>query len=260
MNPNTKPTATGANRTGIATSPLDAKKLVEGATMGVSQPSFDTTALEQERLTRSREAEPVGTMPPPASLKQAAKTVIDTLKGERTNVFVDLLGERLAFERTGTRLYESLLVKLAAADAHPGGPTRAELEEIRNDELAHAALLTEAITGLGGDPTVMTPCANISAVASEGVLKVLADPRTTFTEALKAILIAELTDNDGWAMLADLADKLEQQELASEFRDALEAEEEHLARVRLWLQASIEGQAGVAEKDDGTIVQPTVAP
>ena len=80
---------------------------------------------------------------------------------------------------------------------------------------------------------------------SEGLVKVLAEPRTTLTEALKAILVAELADNDSWLVLADVAERLGHSELAGRFRTALIEEEDHLARVRSWLTAAVDGQAGL---------------
>jgi hypothetical protein len=240
-----KPSDIGANRTGIAASPLDAKAAVEGAQQGSPPPSFDTSAIAKVRVDLSSTVEPVGTMPLPATLKGAVKAGVDAIKGKNPIVFLDQLGERLAFERTGVRLYEALLVKLAAAHEHVGGPTQAELEEIRDQELDHVGILWNAMQGLGGDPTAITPSADIAAVASGGVLKVLTDPRTTLAEALSCILIAELTDNDAWLLLADLAERLGHESLASEFRRALADEEVHLERVRRWVAAAVDRQAGL---------------
>jgi rubrerythrin len=246
MKPTTNPTDMGTNRTGIASSPRDSQKLIEGARQGVPRASYDLAALGAERVSFNEEAEPVGTVPPPASLKGAIKAVGKALVGEKATVLIDQMSARLAFERTGTRLYEALLSKLEAASTHPGGPSRTELEEIRDEELAHAALLASGLIRLGADPTSMTPAADVTGVASEGLLKVLVDARTTLTQCLEAILIAELADNDSWAMLVTLADKLGQNELVAEFREALLEEEDHLDRVRGWLLASLEGQAGVS--------------
>jgi rubrerythrin len=242
-----KPTDIGQNRTGIATSPIDVKALLDSAAEGVPQASVEIAPLKAIRVAYSEAADPVGTMPPPASLRGAARALKGAIKGEKATVFLDLLGERLAFERTGTRLYQALLSKLDAADPHPGGPTRDELLKIHNEELAHFHLLADAIERLGGDPTVVTPSADIAGVASSGVLLVLTDSRTTLNEALKAILIAELADNDGWHLLADVAERLGQGELASQFQRALDEEEEHLARVRTWIARAIEGEVGVEE-------------
>jgi rubrerythrin len=238
------PTDLGANRTGVASSPVGTAKAVEYAAKFVV-PNAEPSALDDLRLLYSREAEPVGSMAPPLTVKGMAKTAIQALKGHKASVFLDLLGERLAFERSGTRIYESILIKFDASEPRPGGPTRSELEEIRNDELSHFLMLNEAIKELGADPTMMTPSADTTFVASSGIVKLVQDSRTTLTQALKGALVAELTDGDGWLLLSDLAEQLDQQELAARFRAALVVEERHLASVRSWVTSAVEGQAGV---------------
>ena len=244
------PTDAGRNRTGIATSPLDSRALVEEARRATQSPRFDLSEISATRLSYSRAVEPVGTMPPPASVKGAVKAALNVVQGKHPMVFLDLLGERLAFERTGTRLYDALLVKLQAAHEHPGGPTRAELEAIRDDELRHAALVKRAIEPLGAAPTAVTPSADVAAVASQGLVAVLTDPRTTLSEALKTLLIAELADNDAWLTLSELAQRLGQDELASEFSRALDEEQEHLALVRSWVNAMVMSMAGASSTAD----------
>jgi rubrerythrin len=253
-----KPTSPGTNRTGIATSPFDSDKTIAAADAAATAlPDLDGEALSAERLTWARGADPVGSMPPPASLKGAVKTTVEAIKGHDANVFLDKLGERAAYERAGTRLYEALLVKLDAADHHDSGPTRAEILDIREDELEHYRLVRDAIIKLGGDPTAMTPCADVSGVLGMGLVQVLTDPRTTLTQCLEAMLIAELTDNDAWLLLADLAERLGHDEMAESFRVALQAEEEHLARVRGWLEVRLIGQAGVEEQEREEDARPT---
>lgn len=255
-----KPTQMGMNKTGIATSPRLAKAMEEGARDGISPGTPEAEAVTRLRLEYSQEAPPVGTMPPPASLKGAAKTAVDTIKGNKPLVLLDLLGERAAFERSGTRLYDALLVKLDAADPHPGGPTRAELERIRDEEIQHFQLVKEAIESLGGDPTVVTPSADVMGVAGMGWVQVLTDARTTLNECMKVILAAELVDNDGWLTLIDIAQGLGHDELAGGFRRALAQEEEHLALVRSWLSTAVAGEAGLEAPQEGTPLGPAGGP
>ncbi|HVV50955.1 MAG TPA: ferritin-like domain-containing protein [Polyangia bacterium] len=245
MSDPTKPTESGMNRTGVATSPIDGPATVEGAKAGTPSPVLEPSGLVAARVSCAEQAAPLGTMPIPTSFKSLAEAAAQMLRGKKPMVFLDLLGERLAFERTGVRLYEGLLVKLEAADPHPGGPSREDLERIRDEELEHFALLKETMTALGADPTAVTPSADVIAVASSGLCHVIGDPRTTLTETLKAILTAELADNDGWLTLADLADRLGHTETSNAFRRALAEEEDHLARVRSWLAAAVEGEAGL---------------
>ena len=247
----TKPTDVGTNRTGMKASPIDAQTMLDGAAadLGILP---DGQSLEAVRLAYSLSAPPLGTMPPPATVRGVAKAALNMARGKDANVFLDLLGERMAFERTGTRLYEALLVKWDAADSHDGGPDREDLEQIRDDELRHFALCQEAIEQLGADATAVTPSANVVGVAGLGWVQVLADPRTTLTEGLKVILQAELVDNDCWLSLTDLAARLGHDELAERFRDALADEEGHLARVRSWVVEATEVQAGLQARNDGS--------
>jgi len=243
--PSTKPSDLGPNRTGIATSPIQSKAAVQGAIDGCGEPSADGEELAKTRADHARGAPPVGTMPPPASMKGAAKAVVQAIKGNSAMAFLDLLGERLAFERTGTRLYDALLVKLEGADPRPNGPSREQLEDIRDDEMRHFALLRQAIETLGGDPTVITPSADVAGVAGSGWVQALSDPRTTLTEALKVVLAAELADADGWDTLVEVASGLGQEELAAQFSEAAVQEESHLMRVRAWVILAISGQVGI---------------
>lgn len=240
------PTDIGMNRTGIGMSPKDSKATIEGARDSVPDPECDLTAIESIRTYYSDDADPVGTMPPPASLKGVAKSAKEMLKGNMPTVFLDLLGERLAFERTGTRLYEALLVKYDAAHVHEGGPTREELLRFHDDELQHFGLLMECMEQLGADPTAVTPGADVMGVASMGAMQVMTDPRSTLTECLHVIHMLELADNDSWQMLSELADQLGHNEMAERFRQALVEEANHLMHVRSWVKSAVQGQAGVS--------------
>jgi rubrerythrin len=251
-----KPTDLGGNQTGIKRSPVHGKEMLE-ASRQTTPPPGDESKLADERLTWSRGSDPVGTMPPPLSVKGVAKTVVEAVKGNDMTVLIDKLAERMAFERTGVRLYDALLVKFDAAHIHAGGPTRADLEEIRDEEHQHMVMLKEAIETLGADPTVVTPCANITGVAGQGWMQVLTDPRSTFTQCLEIIMMAELADEDMWLMLSDLAQRMGKDELEMKCRKALVEEEDHRFRVRGWLAGAIYGQAGVSATAP---TQPTTTP
>lgn len=254
-----KPTDTGMNRTGIATSPIDSKRTIEAAERAVkaaeqardptapagARGPLDGKAIEHERVLWARDADPVGSVPPPGTLKGIAKTVLEALKGRKPSVFIDKLGERLAYERTGTRLYEALIAKHEAAHVHEGGPTRAQLEKIRDDEHRHALLVTDALRQLGADPTAMTPGADVVGVAGLGWVQALSDPRTTLTQCLDVMLIVEHGDLDGWELLVEMAGALGLHDLGAQFRAANLVEQEHASQVRGWLTRALLGQAGV---------------
>ncbi|HLL23192.1 MAG TPA: ferritin-like domain-containing protein [Kofleriaceae bacterium] len=240
-----KPTDTGMNRTGIATSPIDSKRTIEGAEQAQTAGPLDGRALESERLVWAKDADPIGSVPPPGTLKGFAKTVMEKLQGHQPTVLIDKLGGRLAYERAGTRLYDALLVKHAAANVHEGGPTREELLAIRMQEHQHMMLVASVIERLGADPTAMTPCADISGVAGLGWVQVLTDPRTTLSQCLDIMLIVEQGDVDGWGVLIELVDQLGMDDVAEQFREASAVEQLHAAKLRSWVTKSVLGQAGV---------------
>jgi hypothetical protein len=150
---------------------------------------------------------------------------------------MDKLGERLAFERMGTRLYEALASKYDAYGGFDGGPERDDLVHVLLEEHRHFQLVHEAIESLGGDPAMVTPSANLHAVIGKGVSAALLDPRTTFGEGLEAILVAELADNACWENLIPLARACDRDDLAGRFEEALATEQEHLEKVQTWLAA-----------------------
>jgi ferritin-like protein len=156
-------------------------------------------------------------------------------------VLMDKLGERLVFERAGTRLYDALLVK-CQADKSAGVPVK-DVQHIREEEAVHFALVGAAIQSLGGDPTAQTPCADVTGVEGMGLMQVLNDPKTTMPQALHAILVAEMTDNAAWEELIELTSQVGNDDLVARFAKALEEEQEHLEKVQGWYREATMQQA-----------------
>jgi rubrerythrin len=233
----------GKNRTGIDLSPIDKKLLIEGAEATIPSMDGDESAIDETRAEYLEDAVSIGSMPPPGTVKGAASTVAEMAKGTKATVLLDKLGERLAFERTGSRLYMTLIGKLEASEPLPGGPTRADLEKIQREELAHFEMLRSTMLELGADPTAITPSADVAAVSSMGVLQVVGDPRMNLKQSLEAILIAELVDNDAWQILTELAVTAGHPKLGERFQRALTEEREHLLNVRAWVKKATLGEA-----------------
>jgi rubrerythrin len=140
-----------------------------------------------------------------------------------------------------------LISKFDASEPLPGGPARADLERIKSEEAAHFEMLREVMITMGGDPTALTPSADVAAVSSMGLLQVLGDPRMNLKQSLEAILVAELVDNDGWTMLIDLARTEGNEAVVRRFEQALADEQVHLSNVRRWVRGStLQGKQGTA--------------
>ena len=217
----------GDNRTAHALHPERYRAMEEGVLeFGASSDGDGPSRIAETRGEYASTGEPVGSLPPMPEGDSSEEMVL----------LIDKLGERLAFERAGTRLYEALLSKLDAYGSFPGGPERSDLEEIRIEEHQHFLMVRDIITDLGGDPTAVTPSANLAALTSRGVQDALNDPRVNLLQSLEAILIAELVDNAAWDMLAAIAEKMGKRQLAESFQRAHQTEEEHLARVQQWLR------------------------
>jgi rubrerythrin len=227
----------GTNRTGSAAAPQRAEEMLAG--MEEFPPSSQGSAedVAQVRVAYAREAEPLSSVPLPADLKGNGKSTAKAATGEQLLLLVDKLGERLAFERTGTRLYEALVSKHEAFGSFTGGPSRGDLEHVREEEYRHSTMLQSVIEQLGGDPTTVTPSANLQATAAHGIQKVVVDPRTTLLQSLEAALVAELTDNACWEALIELAQGAGEDALVQPFQEALKNEQDHLDKVQAWVAA-----------------------
>lgn len=224
----------GMNKTGIMMSPIDSAESRDGAVDYTIPTEGDNTLLAENRILYMKEADTLGSIPLPASVKGIFSSIKERMS-TGSNVFLDKLGERIAFERTGVRLYEGLLSKYAGTADKKALPPFEMLEQFYQEELLHFYLVSDVMTEIGGDPTAITPAADVCAVASLGWVQVIADPRTTFAQSLEIILQAELVDNAGWEMLIDLALSAGLEDVAEQFKIALEEEMFHLENVRTWV-------------------------
>jgi rubrerythrin len=244
----------GKNRTGIDMSPAQSKEMLSGAEEFAGSDEYSRTAEAADIETPDmvaidtqyiRESDPVGSVPMPATLRGALKAGKKKAGGHNPEVFLNKLGERLAYERTGVRFYESVITKCEAADdLHTAGPvTVEELRYIRDQEAEHFVMLKATIVALGADPTAQTPDADVSGVAGMGMQQVLNDPRTTMAQCLEVLLSLELTDNAAWELLIMLAEELGADDLVEQFQQALTQEQEHVQRVRSWYEQMMMSQA-----------------
>jgi bacterioferritin (cytochrome b1) len=145
---------------------------------------------------------------------------------------IDVLSERLAFERAGVKLYDTILAKL---DASPGAAEvsafRDELQNYRDEEKEHEEWLEETIRGLGGDAAAKTELADLALRESVGIEQVVEND-DLLPHVIHALLAAELVDNSGWQLLVELADDADDREAREQFRKRLHEEEDHLLFAR----------------------------
>lgn len=238
-------TQMGQNRTGTQTSPLDTAAMLRGADeiADAIQPtevdaqliSADTRgdlADAQLRESYASEADALGSVPLPTTLSGVAKSGAALLTGKRPQVLMDKLGERLAFERAGVRLYDALLVKCRAAGNGLADGEVSMLTYFRDQEAQHFELAAQALKDLGGDPTAQTPCADLVGVEGAGLVQAMNDPRTSFLQSLHVMLDAELIDNASWELLIRLARAAGHADLAERFEAALQQEAAHLRTLK----------------------------
>lgn len=233
---------TGMNRTGVQMSPIDSAALERDIEALMPPASGDPEQFAKVRNDYITDADQLGSVPPPGTIRGMVATGTAALLGAEPQLLLDKLGERLAFERTGTRLYDALIDKVDSLEK--AGTATAPLPvliQIREEEAQHFALVARAIQGLGGDPTVQTPCADLAGIEAMGLLQAVSDPRTTVAQALHAILIAEMTDNSGWEMLIALAREQHHDAMADDFERALADERDHLRFIREAFETAIFG-------------------
>jgi ferritin-like protein len=233
----------GLNKTGAHMSRSDVRAMEDVAVAEGFAPEGDQSEIAHMRSQYVHEAEPIGSVPLPGTLRGVVTTGLNKLSGRNPEVLIDKLGERLAFERTGARLYDAMIMKCIALENAGETVPIAELERLRAEETEHFVLLTEAIRSLGADPTAQTPSADVAAVTSMGILQAISDPRTNLAQSLNALLSAELVDHAGWELLIQLTEQMGQDEWASRFRHALAQESEHKLMVQGWLQSMVLAEA-----------------
>jgi rubrerythrin len=144
---------------------------------------------------------------------------------------IDLLNERLTFERNGVKLYDTLLERLRSS---PEPMLKALVEEVqqhRDEEKEHEEWLELQIRELGGDVHAPSEKALLVQTESEGIERVIRRD-SSIPHDFHALLAAELADNAGWDLLVALADELGDRKAKKEFKSRLHEEEKHLLFVR----------------------------
>lgn len=169
---------------------------------------------------------------------------------------LDLLIERVTFERNGVKLYDAVIRKVEQSGDERARSLLDSLREHREEEKEHEEWLEKQIRQLGGDPHAMSGRAQLVTVESEGLEHVILNGDPSVPHVFHALLAAELVDNSGWQLLLQLADEADDDDAREEFRKRLHDEEDHLMLVRkavsayaaqdvLGMSASIEADPSV---------------
>lgn len=161
---------------------------------------------------------------------------------------IDLLCERLAYERTGVKLYDAIIKKARGSKLTTHlKKVMKELQEHRDQEQEHADWCAEQITNLGGDPELKTEMALLTETESQGIEQIIFSD-APLSQMFHALNSAELTDNAGWAQLVGLAEQVGDEEARREFQERLKHEEEHLKLthriVGMFMSAEVLGNKG----------------
>ena len=226
----------GTNRTGMLSTPGNAASMqaleLQPIADGGGRDTYAAVApVLAFRRFYANQATPLGAIPPPRERVDGIE------QPARLAILLDRLGERLAFERFGTRLYQAFVQKCQLRGDEAGGLPLNEFTRFCEEEAQHMRMLADAITRLGGDPTSQTPSADAAGMQNAGLIQVIASPSTTVCQSLQAILTAELTDECAWGLLIAMTRDLGVDDLTETFRHALGQEEEHLRTVRRCYEA-----------------------
>jgi bacterioferritin (cytochrome b1) len=145
---------------------------------------------------------------------------------------VNVLLARLNFERTGVKLYDSIIDKLSLRNDEDAQRVLSTLQEHRDEEKEHEEWLEEQVRSLGGDAHGSSDLSELETRESKGIEEIIIDGDNDIMHNFHALLAAELADNAGWDLLVQLADEAGDREARRQFKKRLHEEEEHLVFVR----------------------------
>ena len=149
---------------------------------------------------------------------------------DRTKV-IDALNERLVFERAGVKLYDRIVTVMRSMSDENVSRMLPEMQQHRDEEKEHEEWLEEQIRALGGDAHSETERSRLVTRESKGIEDVVMSD-AQLPHLFHALLAAELVDNAGWDLLAQIADEAGDRAAKREFKQRLHEEEDHLLFVR----------------------------
>jgi bacterioferritin (cytochrome b1) len=144
---------------------------------------------------------------------------------------LDLLNERLTFERTSVKLYDTVLGKMHACRSPGIGAILPQMQRQRAQEREHVEWLEMTIRELGDVPGASNEMSELARRELESVAAVI-EKDEEIHHLFHAMLTAELADDTGWKLLMLLAYEAEDADARRELRRRSREEEEHVIFVR----------------------------
>jgi len=155
---------------------------------------------------------------------------------------VDLLHERLTFERTSVKLYDRLLAQMRAS-ADPQVHRMVDtMQGYRDEEAEHQAWLEEQIQALGGDVNGESEMSRLVAEEARGIEQIILREDVALQHLFHALMAAELVDNAGWDLLTALAEEADDDDALDCFALRQAEEEDHLDYLRQTMSRYAESQ------------------
>lgn len=161
-----------------------------------------------------------------AIVVKLAKKVLEPSDPVSMEKLMEFLSEFLAVEHGGMHLYR------AAADNSRDPELRETyLEYLRQTE-RHAELLIYAITRLGGDPSFVSPGAEVQTQRANSMLELDVPPALRELQDAESLLLAETKDHADWEFLGSIASKIPDENARSVIQEIVDEvedqEDEHL--------------------------------
>jgi bacterioferritin (cytochrome b1) len=163
--------------------------------------------------------------------RDAEEQAMKELAAKNQDKVIDVLNERLTFERASVKLYDSILANMRSTSNPEIARMIGPMKEHRDQEKEHEEWLEAQIRSLGGDVHAKTEMSLLIETESAGLQRAVLSDKDLMHQ-LHGLLTAELVDNSGWELLLQLADDADDADARREFRRRLHEEEEHLIYVR----------------------------
>jgi bacterioferritin (cytochrome b1) len=144
---------------------------------------------------------------------------------------LDLLTERLTFERAGVKLYDTVIGKMKSSKEPVISSLTGQMTKQRNEEKEHEEWLEDQVRALGSDAHTETDLSELILRESRGLVDVIGEDNE-LPHLFHALLTAELVDENGWRLLVALADEANDDIARRELRQRAQEEEKHLLFVR----------------------------